>query len=49
VLLAVKQGHKRGEYWFEEVGDSWNLRAENNLFMIWSSIISVSVLAVLSS
>jgi hypothetical protein len=49
VLQLVKQEYKRGEYQSEEDADSRNMRAENDLFIIGSSIICTSVLAVLSS
>jgi hypothetical protein len=49
VLLVVKQGYERAEYWSGEGGDSRSVRVESDLFMVGSPISSASVSAVLSS
>jgi hypothetical protein len=48
-LLVVKQRYKRAEYWSERVANSRNVRTEEDLLIVRSSIISVSVSVVLSS
>jgi hypothetical protein len=47
VLLVVKQGYERGEYWSGKDDGSRNMRAEKDLFIVESFIISASKLAVL--